>query len=343
MPIAENRSSGERETAPQRYPRAVPQTMTAAAIDRFGPPDVLTPHTLPVAKVGQTEIVISLHSAGVGIWDAKIRDGTWAPDGVEFPLVLGTDGAGIVAAKGPRARDFEVGERVWAYSYMNPKGGFYADYVFVEANHVGHVPPALDLVRTGMSMVTALTALQGVDDHLHVRRTERVLIFGASGAVGTFAVQLAKWRGAFVIATARGTDAQELVRQLGADAVIDPQTPMGLARLEQLAPRDIDAVLALASGVALERCLDHVRHGGRVAYPNGVEPPPAHRVGLDVVAYDAVPGPREYERLAHAHLDAHLRPVISAEFPLERAADAHRRLEQGHVVGRVGLRIARGR
>lgn len=343
MPIAEKRPSRERETAPHRYPRAVPETMTAAAIDRFGPPDVLTPHTLPVPKVGQTEIVISLHAAGVGIWDAKIRDGTWAPEGVEFPLVLGTDGAGIVAAKGPRAQGFEVGDRVWGYSYMNPKGGFYADYVVVEANHVGHVPLQLDLVHTGMSVVTALTALQGLDDHLHVRRTERVLIFGASGAVGTFAVQLAKWRGAFVIATARDKDAQELVRQLGADAVIDPQTPSGLARLEQLAPHDIDAVLALTGGVELERCLDHVRRGGRVAYPDGVEPRPAHRAGLDVIAYDAVPGPREYERLAHAFLDAHLRAVISAEFPLERAADAHRRLEQGHVLGRIGLLIATGR
>jgi NADPH:quinone reductase-like Zn-dependent oxidoreductase len=339
MPITQNEPSRERETAPHRYPRAVPETMTAAAIDRFGPPDVLTPHTLPVAKVGQTEIVISLQAAGVGIWDAKIRDGTWAPASVEFPLVLGTDGAGIIAAKGARVRGFEVGDRVWGYSYTNPKGGFYADYVVVEANHVGHVPPQLDLVRTGMSVVTSLTALQGLDDHLHVRRTERVLVFGGSGAVGTFAVQLAKRRGAFVIATARGKDAQELVRQLGADAVIDPQTPSGLARLEQLAPHDIDAVLAFAGGAALERCLDHVRRGGRVAYPDGVEPPPAHRAGLDVIAYDGVAGPAQYDRLAHAHLDAHLRAVISAEFPLERAADAHRRLEQGHVLGRIGLRI----
>jgi NADPH:quinone reductase-like Zn-dependent oxidoreductase len=296
---------------------------------------------LPVPGVGPSEIAIALHGAGVGIWDAKIRDGTWAPENVSFPYVLGTDGAGIVVAKGALVSRFEIGDRVWSYAYQNPKGGYNAEYVVVDADKAGHVPPQLDLFHAGVAVVTAMTALQGIEDHLHVRAKQRVLIFGASGAVGTYAVQLANYRGAFVIGTATGSDAQALVRSLGADAVIDARDARGVAQLAQLSAPGRDAVLALAGGDALERCLDYVREGGRVAHPDGVEPPPAHRSSFHVITYDAIPGPRELARLSDAFVAARLRVPVAAEFPLERAADAHRRLEQGHVLGRIGLRIGR--
>lgn len=335
----------EKETSTKQVkgkgPVALPDKMLAAAIDQFGPPEVITPHTLPVPRVGRSEIAIALHGAGVGIWDAKIRDGTWAPENVSFPLVLGTDGAGIVVAKGALVDRFEIGDRVWSYTYQNPKGGYHAEYVVVDARNVGHVPPQLDLFDAGVAVVTALTALQGIDDHLHVRKDQRVLIFGASGAVGTYAVQLAKYRGAFVIGTATGSDAQELVRSLGADAVIDARDVRGIAGLGQLASPGFDAVLALGGGDALERCLDYVREHGRVAYPDGVEPPPARRARFHVTEYNAIPGPRELAHLSDAFVAARLRVPIAAEFPLERAAEAHRRLEQGHVLGRIGLRIRR--
>ncbi len=342
MLTAEKRPEKQRVTARTgKGLRTIPETMRAEAIDRFGPPQVLRPHTLPVPKLGATEILVELHAAGVGIWDAKIREGTWAPEKVQFPLVLGTDGAGMVIARGSRVRRFDIGDRVWAYKYINPKGGFYAEYIVLDTEHVGIVPRTLDLMHAGTAVVTALTAQQGIDEHLDVRRGERVLIFGASGAVGSYAVQVAKFRGAYVIGTATGADAQRFVRRLGADAVIDARDPRGLARLAQLAPHDLDAVLALGAGDALEHCIDHVRPGGRVAYPDGVEPPPKQRPKLDVIEYDAVAGQRELDRLGHIFIDAHLRVPIACEFPLDRAADAHRRIEQGHVLGRIGLRIHR--
>src|SRR5207249_4836771 len=100
-----------------------------------------------------------------------------------------------------------------------PKGGFYAEYVAVKAEHVGRMPRRLDLLQAGAAAVTALTALQGTDDHLRVRKGETVLVFGATGAVGTHAVQFAKWRGARVLATASGRAATELVKRLGAKGV----------------------------------------------------------------------------------------------------------------------------
>jgi NADPH2:quinone reductase len=327
---------------PDRRAPNVPTTMLAAAIDRFGPPEAITPRTLPVPEPGPKEVLIELHTAGVGSWDADIRRGEGGTTNHRFPYVLGTDGAGVVVARGTSEEHLRLGERVWAYEYDNPKGGFYAEYVAVSSEHVGRVPTSLDLHQAGAATVTALTAVQGVDDHLSVKQKECVLIFGASGAVGTLAVQFAKRRTTHVIGTASGPGATDLVRQLGAEHVIDPRSDDAVERLRTIAPKGLDAVLALAGGEALERLLDLMRPEGRVSYPNGVTPEPKRRPGITYRAnYDAVAGRREYERLAAAVDEVRLSVPIAAELPLAQAAQAHVRLEQGHVLGRIALRIKR--
>jgi NADPH:quinone reductase-like Zn-dependent oxidoreductase len=325
-------------TTSRRAP-SIPATMRAAAIDRFGPPEVLALHTLPVPKPGPHEVLIQLFAAGVGIWDAKIRAGEWAEDKERFPQVLGTDGAGIVAACGPSVERFRPWEEVWAYEYGNPKGGFYAEYVAVNAEHVGHRPKQLGMIEAGAAAATGLTALQGIDDHLDVRQGETVLIFGASGALGTLAVQFAKRRMARVIGTASGPAAQALVRQLGADHVLDARGNDALEKLRVFAPRGLDAVLALAGGKTLDRCLDLMNAQGRVAYPNGIEPPPRQRAGVRSIGYDVVAAPRNWASLERAVPEARLRVPVAGVYPLEQAAKAHERIEQGHVVGRLAIKI----
>jgi NADPH:quinone reductase-like Zn-dependent oxidoreductase len=311
--------------------------MRAAAIDRFGPPSVVRVRTLPVPALGPGEVLIALAAAGVGIWDVKIRDGSWAEGDETFPLILGTDGAGTVAAVGARVRRLRVGARVWAYRYANPKGGFHAEYVAVDAKHVAPAPRRLSLLEAGAAAVTGLTALQGIDDILKIRAGESLLIFGASGAVGTLAVQFARWRKARVLAAASGRDGVAQVRRLGADEAFDGRRE--LDRLATLAPGGIDAALVLAPSPALDGLLAHVRPGGRIAYPNGVEPPPRRRPRVQVRAYDAEVGPRPFARLDRAVTGARLRVPIAAAFPLEQAARAHARVGKGHVLGRVVIRI----
>jgi NADPH2:quinone reductase len=326
----------QRET---RRKKSLPTTMRAAAIDEFGPPSVLTLHALPVPKAGPHEILVAVHAAGVGYWDVRIRDGSWAEETHRFPMVLGTDGAGIVVALGSGVRRFALYDRVWGYEYGNRKGGFYAEYVAVHMDHAALAPKELNMVSAGAAAVTGLTALQGIDDHLQVRQGESVLIFGASGAVGTLAIQFAKRRGAHVIGTASGDAAKALVRELGADHAFDARRDDAMTQLERFAPHGIDALLALAGGDTLERSLDRVRPGGRVAYPNGVEPEPRHRDGIRTIAYDAVVAPPQWEALERAVTESHLRVPVAAVYPLEQAAQAHARIEQGHVVGRIVLRI----
>ena len=326
---------------PRTTEHDVPATMNAAAIDRFGPPSVLKLHELPTPEPEPDQILIALHTAGVGSWDTEMRTGEWRPPGrARFPRVLGLDGAGIVAAKGKRVRRFAVGDRVWAYDYEH--AGFEAQYVAVDADNAGRVPKRMTLRAAGAGAVTGLTALQGVVDHAKVRRGETVLVFGATGAVGTLAVQFAVWRGARVIATATGRKAASLVRSLGAKAAIDARSDDAADALSAAAPDGVDVVLAFAGGRSLERLLDVIPRGARVVYPNGVDPEPQRRKGLKMRSYDAAVGPEEFTSLSRAAEGARLRVPIAGKYALSHASDAHRRIENEHVLGRVVLSVRRG-
>jgi NADPH:quinone reductase len=318
---------------------SLPQTMRAAAIDQAGGAEALTLHTLPVPQPGAGEVLIAVHTAGVAIWDVAIRR---HPDSIKnshFPLVLGTDGAGTIAALGAGVHGFKVGEEVYAYSWDNPQGGFYAQYVAVPAAYVGRVPKGLTLTQAGAIGTTALTAIQGVDDALHVHSGETLIIHGAAGGVGTLAVQFAKLRGARVLATVSAEDEIALVKGLGADAVVDGRHGDVTAAAHAFAPAGADAVLAFAGSDALEHCIDALKKGARVAYPSGVQPVPAARDGLALVRYDAIAGPKEFERLNTAIEAMKFQVPIAAQFPLAEAAQAQERIEAGHVPGKIVLQV----
>lgn len=317
----------------------LPRSMRAAAFDKIGAPDVLSIHTVPVPLPAADEVLIAVHTAGVAIWDADIRKKLSYVKDPLFPFVLGSDGSGTVAAVGSAVTRFEVGDLVYSYNWNNPKGGFYAEYVAVPAIRVARLPKGMALKQAGALGVSGLTALSGIDEALHLKAGETLIIHGASGAVGTLAVQLAKLRGVRVLATASGDDGVELVRRLGADAAVEGRRGDIAAAARTFASQGADAVLALASGDALERCIAALRPGGRVAFPRGVYPEPTGRNGLTVIPYDASYDAPAFERLNQAILQAKFEVPIAAEFQLADAAHAHERLEAGHVLGKIVLRV----
>ena len=314
------------------------KAMRAVAIDRFGGPKVLVMHDLPIPKISPQEVLIAVDTAGVGGWDARAREGKWADDDT-FPKILGVDGSGVVKEVGAQVKRFKRGDLVYAYSYGNEKGGFYAEYVAVAASNAARKPKRLDMVEAGALGTIGLTALQGVDDALEIEPGENVIVHGASGNVGMLALQFAKRRGASVLATASGRDGIKLVQRLGADEAIDGKRADIIKATRALAPDGVDAVLAFAGGKELTRCLDALRKGGRAAYPNGVEPEPRKRKGIRIKSYDAVPGVREFERLERAIDESKLEIPIAATFNMKDARAAHRLIEKGHVLGKVVLRI----
>ncbi|HEY9226795.1 MAG TPA: alcohol dehydrogenase catalytic domain-containing protein, partial [Gemmatimonadaceae bacterium] len=168
--------------------RALPTTMRAAALDRVGPASVLTPHKLPLPKVGASDVLIAVDTAGVGTWEPNLRSGEWRVGKSHFPLVLGSDGSGTVVARGSRVRRLRVGDKVYAYNFAGRKGGFDAEFVAVPDKSAARIPRRLDLLHAGAAPAVALTALQGIEDALAIKRNERLVIVGASGNVGMFAI-----------------------------------------------------------------------------------------------------------------------------------------------------------
>src|SRR5262249_19288652 len=141
-----------------------------------------------------------------------------------------------------------------------------------------------------------------------------------------------------VLATVSGEDGAALARQLGADAVVDGRRGDILAAARALAPGGVDAVLALAGGAPLERCMDALRPDGLLAFPNGVEPEPK-RDGMHIVAYDAIANHGGFDRLNATIAAMKLQVPIADDYPLSQAAKAHERLAAGHVLGKIVLRM----
>jgi NADPH:quinone reductase-like Zn-dependent oxidoreductase len=322
--------------------KPVPATMKAIAMDRPGALEVMTLRDVPVPRLDANEILIALHTAGVAVWDLEIRQ-TAKYVNPRFPYILGSDGAGVVAAVGPGVKGFKTGDPVYAYCWDNPKGGFYAEYVAVAINCVAPLPNNVTLDDAGVLGASGLTALSGVDRILQLQRGEKVIIHGASGAVGTLALQMAKARGAKVLATTSGGEkGMALARQLGADAVVDGRSGDVAADARAFAPEGVDAVLALAAGEALQRCTDALRSGGRLAYPNGIASPPQPRAGITITPYDAISEPQAQQmlllnRTVEAIKD--FRVPISEKFALADAGKAQARLAAGGVLGKIALKI----
>lgn len=325
--------------------QSLPKSMQAIAINEFGGPEVLSWQTLPVPEAGSDEVLIRLEAIGVGVWDPWEREGAFRQlfcerYGIEpaFPYVIGFEGAGTVCAVGENVTRFQVGDRVYADHHINPKGGFYAEYVAVSANHVVPVPGGLSIEEAGAMPVDAITALLGLDNVLHLSEGESVLIFGAGGGLGHLAVQLAKRMGARVFAVASGEDGVALAGRLGADAVVDGRKGDVLAAARAFAPDGIDTALLTAGGKTAERSLEALRESGRVAYPRGVQELSAPRPGIEIKQYvgdDA--GTEDFDKLNHLIASGPFEVHIARTFPLQQAAEAHRTLDD-HYLGKLLLK-----
>ena len=314
--------------------RTVPDTMMAAAIDKGGGPEALVIHRLQVPTPKAGEVLVAVRAAGVGAWEAATRQDPGSR--AQFPLVLGSDGAGTVAAVGAAVRGFHVGDQVYGTS-----DAFYAEYVAVPAENLAHIPKGIGFPEAGILAISGLSALQGIDDVLQLRAGDTLIIHGATGGVGTLAVQFAKRRGVRVLATASSEEGLALVRRLGADAVVNGRSGDIAVAARQLAPNGVDAVLGLAGGAELERCIDALRRDGhgRVAYLSGMNPLPQPRFGVRMTLYSFISGIRELEQLNRAVAAARTELAVAAAYPLAEAAEAHRRLAAGHLLGKILLQI----
>jgi NADPH:quinone reductase-like Zn-dependent oxidoreductase len=308
--------------------------MKAVDIVEYGDPGVIrfVDHPLPLPTRGQLRVRVK--AAGVGPWDSLIREGR---SGVPqtLPLILGSDIAGSVDAIGPEVSAFVVGDEVYGLTNEHFTGG-YAEYALASAASVAKKPKSLSFIEAASVPVVAVTAWQMLFDYAHAADGQKVLILGAGGNVGAYAVQLARNAGLEVAATASSGDL-DYVRQLGAVTVIDRQ-----ARFEELAPA-VDVVLDTVGGDTRMRSLSVLKPGGILVSVVSSPMPTdaAAKAGVKAVFFFVDVTTDRLNTLTQLFETKKLTSQVGTVLPLAEARVAHQMLAGAtHARGKIVLNVS---
>ena len=310
------------------------EMMKAIRIHEYGGPEVLRyEENAPRPTVGRADVLIRVQAAAVNPLDWKLRAGIYPLEPPHtFPWIPGFDVAGIIEEIGPDVQNFTIGDAV----YGSPDSGGYAEYAVIPANEVAHKPRSIDFVQAAALPIVGLTAWQGLFDTAALQADQTILIHGAAGGVGSVAVQLAKWRGAQVIATASAHNLAFL-RQLGADEVID----YNATRFEEVV-KAVDVVYDTVGGETLQRSWTVLKPGGTLLSIVD-EPSPEMAAAYGVQAQATVVEPphgAQLSKLARLVDAGQLKPIVSTILPMQQAHQAHRLIERRHVRGKIVLQVA---
>ncbi|TIQ37049.1 MAG: NADP-dependent oxidoreductase [Mesorhizobium sp.] len=306
--------------------------MQSVRIHAFGGPEVLTLETEPTPEPQHGEILVGVHAASVNPVDYKIRNGGYVAES-SLPLTLGRDFSGVVERCGKGVDAFKPGDAV--YALLTPDRGGYAEFVAAKAQDCAAKPECLDHLHAAAVPLAALTAWQGIFDHGGLSAGQRILIHGAAGGVGHFAVQLAKANGATVYATCSGRDV-DFVRSLGADEAIDYKNQ----RFED-AVRDVDLVYDLVAGETQERSWSVLKEGGIIV--STLQQPSEEKAAerkARVIHYMTKPDGSQLAEIGLLIDAGAVRVEVGKVFPLRQAAEAERVLEEGHIRGKLVLEVA---
>ena len=295
-------------------------SMMAWRVHEYGPPEVMRFERIPRPDPGPGVVLVKVEAVGVGPWDGWIRAGKSAlPQ--PLPLTLGSDLAGKVIAVGPGVSRPRVGDEI--YGVTNPEFvGAYAEHALASAAMVASKPTTLNFTEAASVPVVAVTAQQALFDHAQLKARRTVLIHGATGSVGAFAVQLARRAGLRTIATAARDDAAS-VRDLGADLVIDYRTEQFENKV-----RDADAVIDLVGGDTQRRSFQVLRRGGKLI--SAVSDPDqdlAQRHGVEAAFFLVEVTTQALAQIASLIDGGNLRTRVGAVLRLDDAREAHFMLE----------------
>jgi NADPH:quinone reductase-like Zn-dependent oxidoreductase len=317
--------------APQDAPV---ETMKAVRIRDYGGVDVLTYESAPKPTPGDGDLLVRVHAAGVNPVDDKIRDGLLkAFVKAPMPLILGWDVAGVVESAGKSVTRFKSGDAIFAYMDLK-RSGAYAEYAIVRESEACAKPGNLTFVEAASVPLAATTAWQALVDTAKLEKGQTVLIHGAAGGVGTFAVQIARARGARVIGTASATSIHFL-RDLGVDEAID----YSATRFEDVV-KDVDVVLDPIGGDTQARSFGVLKKGGILV--SIVEPPDqavAKEKGVRAAIFLAHPDAVELAEIAKLIEAGKIKPVVSRVYPLEDARKAHEQIRTHHTRGKLVLEV----
>ena len=310
-------------------------TMKAVVIHEYGDPEVLKYEDVPRPEPKDDQLLIRVIAAGVNPVDAMIRSGMFDREGTRaFPIILGGDVAGVVEKVGSKITKFKAGDPVFAYVSLDNSGG-YAQYALVTEREAAPKRKSLTYVEAAAVPIAGMTAWQALVDTAKLSAGQTVLIHGGSGGVGSFVIQIAKARGAKVIATA-STANQEFLKQLGADVAIDYTKQ----KFEDVA-KDVDVVLDSIGRDTLARSYGVVKKGGIIV--SLVARPKQDELQKHGIRGTALNVESTSEQLAEIgeRIDARkIKVIVSQTFPLSEAMKAQEQVATGHTRGKIVLKIA---
>lgn len=332
-------------------------TMRTVRLHAHGGPEVLRYEEAPTPEPGPGEVLVRVHAVGVNPPDWYLRGGLTTMPGetestVRLPVIPGTDVSGVVEAVAPDVDGFSVGDEVFGLlRFPSFHGSAYAEYVAAPASDLARKPPGIDHVHAAGAPMAGLTAWQFLIDvghdhpspfqeHRHrptpLGSDTTVLVNGAAGGVGHFAVQLAKWQGAHVIAVASGAH-ESFLRDLGADQFIDYTKD----RPEDLA-HDVDVVLDTVGGRDSSRFLRTLKHGGAIfpVFPGEYDAEETAKLGVTVSGTQVRSNGTQLAELGRLLDTGTVRVAIDSTFPLAEARAAHERAARGHIQGKIVLTVA---
>ncbi|HXO32406.1 MAG TPA: NADP-dependent oxidoreductase [Candidatus Acidoferrales bacterium] len=308
--------------------------MKAVRIHTYGGPEVLKFEDAPRPEPAPGEVLIKVNAAGVNPIDWKIRAGHLKDHRpYVFPLILGWDVSGIIEANGLGGTRFKNGDEVYARSDI-ARNGAYAEYIVAKQVQVAQKPKLIDHIHAASIPLAALTAWQALFDAAGLSAGQRVLIHGAAGGVGSFAVQLAKWKETHVIGTASARN-QAFIQELGADESIDYTK----SRFDDVL-RDVDVVFDTVAGETQTRSWKVLKKGGilvSIASPPSAED--AGKNGVRQAFVFMVPNASQLAEIAKLVDSGKLKPVVETVLPLSDARRAHELSQTGHTRGKIVLRV----
>lgn len=311
--------------------------MKAAQIIGYGGPDVIRINDIPEPVPGENQVLVEVHAASINPFDIKVREGrVRSMAELNFPATLGGDVAGVVAAFGPNVTGFQLGEEVYGQAGALSGHGSFAEFSPVKAIQLATKPASIDFLQAAALPLVGASAYQALAEHAALQTGQKILIHGGAGGIGSIAVQLAKYLGAYV-ATTVGTDDIEFAKELGADEVIDYRNQDFTTLI-----KDYDAVFDTIGGVPNRKSYSVLKPGG--ALVSMADQPDDVLVKQYGIKYTAQSTRTTTERLmAVAELvDAgHLKVYLDKVFPLAQTAEAMEYQKTAHHRGKVVIQVRR--
>ena len=308
--------------------------MQAIQIQEFGDPQVLQVKEISIPAPGPGELLLRVHAAAVNPVDTSIRAGRASGlSGAELPYVPGFDASGVVAAIGSEVDSFQVGDEVFAMLNLR-RGGAYAEYAIVLEEEAAPKPPRISHAEAAAIPLVALTAWQALFDVAKLQKDQTILIHAGAGGVGSIAVQLAKWRGARIIATASDYN-HNFLRELGVDVPVDYRTQ----NFEDFA-RDVDVVLDPIGGDTQVRSLQTLREDGILVSIVGLTSEgrnPSRNVRATSILVQ--PNADQLFQIGELIQNGTINPIVSYRFPLEQAPLAHEQSQTRRTRGKIVIEV----